>query len=59
MCTYDVVYLGVTVDSIKGKYGCGVDLGIQLLEQFKEKHHLYKTIAMIKVSEDIKGKLNA
>ena len=51
VCTYDIIYLGIAVGSMKGKYGCGIDLAIQLLEKFKENHHLYKAIATVKLLE--------
>ena len=51
VCTYDIIYLGTTVGNMKGKYGCGVDLAIQLLKKFKENHHLYKTLATVKLIE--------
>ena len=43
-CTYNVVYDGVTVGIIRGKYGCGIDLAIKLLEDFKENGEIYKYI---------------
>ncbi len=55
VCTYNVVYNGVTVDIITGAYGCGVNLAIQLLEKLKENRSKYKKIAMIKLTEDMKN----
>ena len=54
-CTYNVVYNDVVVDTMYGKYGCGVDLAIALLEKFKENNQMYKVIAMIKLTEDAKN----
>ena len=51
ICTYDIVYKGVTVDTMKGRYGCGVDLAIKLLERFKENSAIYSMLAKAKIME--------
>ncbi len=57
ICTYDIVYMNVTVGTLKGAYGCGVNLAIQLLEKYRDNKDMYKTIAMIKLTEDEKWKM--
>ena len=48
ICTYDVVYNNTTVGSIKGAYGCGIDLAIRLLEEWKKNSANYKLISIYK-----------
>ena len=40
VCTYNVVLNNHVVDTMKGTYGCGIDLGIKLLELYKEKEKI-------------------
>ncbi len=54
MCTYTIYYSGEPVDYMKGVYGCGVDLAIQLLERYKKNATLFKTKAMILKMEKMK-----
>jgi len=51
MCTYNIVYNNTVVGNMKGTYGCGVDLAIQLLEQWKENSDVYKFISFYKTME--------
>jgi len=55
LCTYDIVYLNVVVGQMKNRYGCGVNLAIQLLEKYRDNNEMYKTIAMIKLTEEAKN----
>lgn len=54
ICTYDVVYNNVIVGSITGAYGCGVDLAIKLLEEWKENSENYKLLSIYKKIEETK-----
>lgn len=52
ICTYNIVYENITVGQLKGKYGCGIDLAIKLLEAFKKDSYLYKYIALDTMLKD-------
>ena len=54
VCTYNIVYDGTTVGTMTGKYGCGVNLAIALLEKWKEEGHMYKMISIWKKIEERK-----
>ncbi len=36
ICTYDIMFNNVKVDTMRGDYGCGVGLAIQMLRQYDE-----------------------
>ena len=46
ICKYNIVYNNIVVDFIEGKYGCGVDLAIELLKRYKTSATRYKVISM-------------
>ena len=52
-CTYNIVYSNHVVDTMTGKYGCGLDLAIKLLEKWKDNSNLYKAIAFMREQEGI------
>ena len=54
VCTYNIVYNNTVVGSMTGKYGCGVDLAIQLLERWKEDSHLFKMVSVMRTLEERK-----
>ena len=55
MCTYNIVYNNTVVGSMTGKYGCGVDLAIALLEHWKEDGHIYRMVSVMKTIEEIEN----
>ena len=51
ICTYNIVYEGVTVGSMEGAYGCGINLAIKLLEEYKKNQYIYKMIMLHELGE--------
>ena len=58
ICTYDIVYNNVVVGQLKGAYGCGVDLAIELLKNFKKNNEVYKMLSLYKAIEKEERKPN-
>ncbi len=55
VCTYNIIYNDVIVDTMTGAYGCGINLAIQLLEKLRDNKNIYQTISIIKLSEEMKN----
>ncbi len=55
VCTYDIVYKGVTVDRMTGSYGCGSTLASQLLDKLRGNKKIYDMVAIVKLTEDMKN----
>ena len=45
MCTYHVMYMNTHVDTIKGKFGCGIELAIQMLKQYDKDRYMLIALA--------------
>ena len=45
MCTYHIMYMNTHVDTIKGKFSCGIELAIQMLKQYDKDRYLLIALA--------------
>jgi hypothetical protein len=58
LCTYQVSYSNIDVDKIQYEYGCAINLSIYILQVFKDKEQMYKTLALFKKLENYNEKKN-
>ena len=49
ICTYKIMFMNEHVDTMKGQYGCGIDLAIQMLKQYDKER--YMMLYLIKQEE--------
>ena len=53
ICTYNVVVNNQVVDTMTGAYGCGIDLGIELLKKYRDNKTLYTAIVVMRKMEGV------